>query len=75
MLWDGLPGADEAGVTAELNAAARDPRSIAGYSVVMWHAWSKSVDHVLSVVDNLAPHVKVVPPETLTRMMRRNVTR
>jgi len=75
MLWDGLPGADEASVTAELNAAARDPRSTAGYSVVMWHAWSKSVDHVLSVVDNLAPHVKVVPPETLIRMMRRNVTR
>ncbi len=69
MLWDGLDGADEASVTAELNAATRNPFSTAGYSVVVWHAWSKSVDNVLSVVDGLAPHVKVVPPDTLVRMV------
>jgi hypothetical protein len=69
MLWDGLDGADEASVTAELNAAVRDPSSTAGYSVVMWHAWSKTVDSVKNVVDNLAPHVKVVPPDTLVRMV------
>ncbi|MFF0342093.1 GxGYxYP domain-containing protein [Kribbella sp. NPDC004875] len=69
MLWDGLSGADEASVTAELNAATRNPRSTAGYSVVVWHAWSKSVDDVLSVVNGLAPHVKVIPPDTLVRMV------
>jgi hypothetical protein len=69
MLWDGLDGADEASVTAELNAATRNPRSTAGYSIVVWHAWSKSVDSVMSVVNGLAPHVKVVPPETLVRMV------
>ncbi|MEU4195907.1 GxGYxYP domain-containing protein [Kribbella sp. NPDC026611] len=69
MLWDGLDGADEASVTAELNSAAQNPHSTAGYSVVVWHAWSKSVDSVLSVVDNLAPHVKVIPPDTLVRMV------
>ncbi|TCC22035.1 GxGYxYP domain-containing protein [Kribbella speibonae] len=69
MLWEGLDGADEASVTAELNAATRNPFSTAGYSVVVWHAWSKSVDNVLSVVDGLAPHVKVVPPDTLVRMV------
>jgi hypothetical protein len=69
MLWDGLAGADEASVTAELNAATRNPHSTAGYSIVVWHAWSKSVDNVLSVVDNLAPHVKVIPPDTLVRMV------
>ncbi|MEU8226815.1 GxGYxYP domain-containing protein [Kribbella sp. NPDC048915] len=69
MLWDGLDGADEASVTAELNAATRNPHSTAGYSVVVWHAWSKSVDDVLTVVDGLAPHVKVVPPDTLVRMV------
>ncbi|MFG1628816.1 GxGYxYP domain-containing protein [Kribbella sp. NPDC049227] len=71
MLWDGLDGADEASVTAELNAATRNPHSTAGYSVVVWHAWSKSVDNVLTVVDGLDPHVKVVPPDTLVKMVGR----
>lgn len=69
MLWDGLEGADEASVTAELNNAARNPRSTAGYSVVLWHAWSKSVDDVMTVVNGLAPHVKVIPPDTLVKMV------
>ncbi|TWD72391.1 GxGYxY motif-containing protein [Kribbella amoyensis] len=72
MLWDGLPGADEASVTAELNAAPRDPSSTAGYSIVLWHAWSKTLDDVMTVVDGLAPHVKVIPPDTLVRMLGRN---
>ncbi|TCO21241.1 GxGYxY motif-containing protein [Kribbella steppae] len=69
MLWDGLDGADEASVTAELNSAVRNPRSTAGYSVVLWHAWSKSVDNVMTVVNGLAPHVKVIPPDTLVKMV------
>ncbi len=75
MLWDGLDGADEASVTAELNAAGRDPRTAAGYSIVMWHAWSKSLDNVRAVVDNLAPHVRVVTPDTLVRLVARHVRR
>jgi hypothetical protein len=71
MLWDGLPGADEPSVIAELNASARDPHSTAGYSVVLWHAWSKSLDDVMTVVDGLAPHVKVIPPDTLVKMVGR----
>jgi GxGYxYP putative glycoside hydrolase C-terminal domain/GxGYxY sequence motif in domain of unknown function N-terminal len=73
MLWDGLPGADEASVTTELNAAGRDPSTADGYSIVMWHAWSKSVENVKAVVDNLAPHVKVVTPDVLVRLVARNV--
>ncbi|RZT13522.1 GxGYxY motif-containing protein [Kribbella sp. VKM Ac-2569] len=72
MLWEGLDGADEASVTAELNAATRNPFSTAGYSIVVWHAWSKSVDDVLTVVNGLAPHVKVIPPDTLVRMVAKN---
>ncbi|MFC5263490.1 GxGYxYP domain-containing protein [Kribbella qitaiheensis] len=72
MLWDGLPGADEASVIAELNSATRDPHSTAGYSVVLWHAWSKSLDNVMTVVDGLAPHVKVIPPDTLVKMVSRH---
>jgi hypothetical protein len=69
MLWDGLDGADEASVTTELNTATRNPFSTAGYSVVLWHAWSKSVDNVMTVVNGLAPHVKVIPPDTLVKMV------
>ncbi|TDO52727.1 GxGYxY motif-containing protein [Kribbella sp. VKM Ac-2527] len=72
MLWDGLPGADETSVIAELNSATRNPSSTAGYSVVLWHAWSKSVDSVMTVVNGLAPHVKIVPPDTLVRMVATN---
>jgi hypothetical protein len=72
MLWDGLPGADEASVIAELNNATRNPGSTEGYSVVLWHAWSKTLDDVMTVVDGLAPHVKVVPPDTLVKMVARN---
>jgi len=69
MLWEGLPGADEASVTAELNAATRNPYSEAGYSIVLWHAWSKSVDNVMTVVNGLAPHVKIIPPDSLVKMV------
>jgi hypothetical protein len=75
MLWDGLPGADEASVIAELNNATRNPGSTEGYSIVLWHAWSKSLDDVMTVVDGLAPHVKVVPPDTLVKMVARNARR
>jgi hypothetical protein len=75
MLWDGLDGADEASVTAALNAGDRDPTSTTGYSVVMWHAWSKTVDSVRAVVDNLAPHVTVVPPDTLVKMVAAHARR
>jgi hypothetical protein len=59
-------------VIAELNSATRDPHSAAGYSVVLWHAWSKSLDNVITVVDGLAPHVKVIPPDTLVKMVSRH---
>jgi GxGYxYP putative glycoside hydrolase C-terminal domain len=73
MLWDGLPGADEVSVTAELNAAGRDPSTGGGYSDVLWHAWSKTLDHVKTVVDGLAPHVKVVTPDLLVKLVAKNV--
>lgn len=75
MLWDGLDGADEASVTALLNAAERNPASAAGYSIVMVHCWSKDMSSVKTVVDGLAPHVRVVPPDTLVRLVARNVVR
>lgn len=75
MLWDGLDGADEASVTAALNAARTDPRSVDSYSIVAVHAWSKTVDDVLTVVDGLAEHVEVVCPGDLIKLMRATVKR
>ncbi len=75
MLWQGLSGADEASVAATVNDAGRDPGSVDAYSLVIWHAWSKSVDDVRSVVNQLAPHVRVVTPDVLVRMMAANVHR
>ncbi|MEU4607937.1 hypothetical protein AB0F43_33575 [Kribbella sp. NPDC023972] len=49
--------------------ATRNPFSEAGYSIVLWHAWSKSVDNVMTVVNGLAPHVKVIPPDSLVKMV------
>ncbi|HEY6738823.1 MAG TPA: GxGYxYP domain-containing protein [Actinopolymorphaceae bacterium] len=75
MLWEGLSGADEASVIDELNTATRNPGSTEGYSVVMVHAWSKDLGNVRTVIDGLAPHVEVVPPDALISMTARNVQR
>ncbi|HEY0692251.1 MAG TPA: hypothetical protein VGD71_24815 [Kribbella sp.] len=34
--------------------------------------WRKSVDNVMTVVDNLAPHVRVIPPDALVRLLAEN---
>jgi hypothetical protein len=73
MLWAGEDGADDASVAARLNAAPRDPRTAEGYTVVMVHAWSKSLSNVKNVIDNLHPNVKVVTPDALVELVRRNV--
>lgn len=69
MLWDGLPGADETTVASAINAAPRDPTSPDGYTFVTVHAWSKSLDSIKSVVEQLAPDVRVVPPVDFTRLV------
>ena len=72
-LWQGLPGADETTVTNLINAAPRDPTSPAGYSLVVVHVWSKSLADVKTVVDALAPDVRVVTPEALVQLVADNV--
>jgi hypothetical protein len=75
MLWDETTGADEVSVTDQLNAAPRDPHSADGYSVVMVHAWTKSLADVKNVIDHLDPDVKVVTPDALVELVRRHVRR
>lgn len=72
MLWDGLSSPDE--VIATLNSAPADPTSPEGYSVVMMHAWSMTLDDIGYVVDNLAPHVSVVTPDALVALMTRHAS-
>jgi hypothetical protein len=73
LLWEGQDGADGVSVAKRINAAPRDPRAADGYTVVMVHAWSKSLADVKKVVDNLQPHVRVVTPDALVELVRRHV--
>ncbi len=73
MLWDGLSSPDQ--VIETLNAAATDPTSADGYSVVVMHCWSMTLDDLGHVVDNLAPHVSVVTPDALIQQLTRYVDR
>lgn len=73
MLWAGLSGADEASVTTALNSAVRDPDSSAGYSLVVVHVWSKDLTSVQTVVNGLAPTVRVVTPGELVSLMTANI--
>ena len=73
LLWDGLSGADETSVINALNSAARDPYSPTGYSLVMVHVWSKTLSNVLTVVQGLAPQVRVVTPDSMVRLLRMNI--
>jgi hypothetical protein len=74
MLWDGLSGADEASVTAAINAAPRDPSTAAGYTLVAVHAWSKGIPNIRAVTDQLDSDVRVVTPGVFTRLVAGNVT-
>ncbi len=74
MLWDGLSGADEASVTAAINAAPRDPSSANGYTLVAVHAWSKGISNIRTVTDKLDSDVRVVTPGAFTKLVAANVT-
>ena len=71
MLWSGLE--EETNLIANLRVASRDPATSGGYSLVAVHTWSKDLGSVLQVVTNLAPDVRVVTPEVLARLIRRNL--
>lgn len=73
VMWEGL--ADDSDVVTQLNAASRDATSAAGYTVVMVHAWSKSVADVAAVVAQLNAEVAVVTPAELVRTMATLVER
>src|SRR5438067_3356829 len=73
MLWGGLE--EETNVIANVNAAARDPSSPLGYSLVAVHVWTKNLGNVQMVVTNLAADVRVVTPDAFSRLVQANVGR
>ncbi|UVI31083.1 GxGYxYP domain-containing protein [Paenibacillus spongiae] len=73
MLWAGNAGSDNASVVNHINSAVRNPKSAAGYSLVLVHAWSKSMDDVNSVIDQLGDDVRVVTPDEMVRLIKENV--
>ncbi len=73
MLWDGLSGADEASVINHLNNAPRTPSSPDGYSLVAVHVWSKDLGNVKTVVNSLAPEVRVVTPDVFVKLIQANL--
>jgi GxGYxYP putative glycoside hydrolase C-terminal domain/GxGYxY sequence motif in domain of unknown function N-terminal len=73
MLWGGLPGADETSVATAINAAPRDPTDPDSYTLVTVHAWSKTLQNIKTVVDQLAPDVRVVTPQAFTTLVTNNV--
>jgi GxGYxYP putative glycoside hydrolase C-terminal domain/GxGYxY sequence motif in domain of unknown function N-terminal len=73
MLWEGLAGCDNQSVINHINAAAKNPKSPDGYSVVLVHPWSKSLDDVKDVIDHLSADVEVVPPEVFVKLVTKNV--
>jgi hypothetical protein len=74
MLWSGLAGADEQSVIESINSAPRNPESEQGYTLVLVHAWSKSLSDVKTVVEQLDSDVEVVTPEDFSSLIKENVT-
>lgn len=73
MLWEGNAGSDNASVVNHINAAPRNPKSAAGYSLVLVHAWSKSMDDVKAVIDQLGDDVRVVTPIEMVELIKEQV--
>lgn len=73
MLWEGNAGSDNASVVNHINAAPRNPKSAAGYSLVLVHAWSKSMDDVKEVIDQLGADVRVVTPVEMAELIKEQV--
>ncbi len=75
MLWKGMQGADEDSIIQLLNNAVRDPYRPEGYSVIAVHVWSMNLDNVKAVVDRLDPHVRVVSPNALVKLIQKTLGR
>ncbi|MCQ6563068.1 GxGYxYP domain-containing protein [Paenibacillus mendelii] len=73
MLWEGNAGSDNASVVNHIRNAARNPKSAVGYSLVLVHAWSKSMDDVKSVIDQFGEDVRVVTPDKMVELIKQNV--
>lgn len=62
-----------ANIAAQVNACAKDPNSIEGYSVINVHPWSCNYTDVQELVSNLDENVVVVTADDFFRLIRANV--
>ncbi len=69
-LWDGYESASS--LTSAINSRSTDPTSENGYSAVIVHAWSRDLDDVAYVVDNVDSDVRIVTPEEMVEQIYLN---
>ena len=60
-------------VAEKINQSQADPSNASGYSAVVVHAWSYSLDDVAEFISSLYPHIKVVDPVTFFNLVHKNV--
>jgi len=73
VLWEGLT--EEVELIEYLNQAKADPTSQEGYSLILVHCWTKSMEDIRTVVEGLQEHVKVVAPKEFVSLISKNVIR
>lgn len=71
LLWEGLE--EEAEAIQRINSRPTDISSPEAYTMFYIHAWSKNMDDVRTVVNNLGPKVRIVTPEDFIRLLKKNV--
>ncbi|MHB2149609.1 GxGYxYP domain-containing protein [Calditrichota bacterium LG25] len=70
-LWEGFETPES--LAEKLNYSSTDIHSEKGYSLIPVHVWSKGVDDVLRCISLLNKNVKVVTPDELVYLIRKNL--
>jgi len=73
VLWTGLT--NDADIRTRIDASLCDPTSSEGYTLVVVHCWSKTVEDVVYFSESLAEHVEVVSPVDFVELVTANVKR
>ncbi len=69
-LWDGSQSPSS--LISNINSRPTNPTIESGYTAVVVHAWSYTMDDVKYIVDNLDSDVRVVTPEEMVEQVRLN---
>lgn len=73
-LWKDLPpGGNPDSVIKAVNAASKNPKSDKGYSLIVVHAWSMTMNDVKKCVDGFSDKVRVVTPQEFVKLINENL--